>query len=157
MNSPRRRAGVSLLEALAATVILTLAALPLLSLFQGGVRRAAAGVDEVIAGQLLAELGEQVAAVPGEALRSATEHEPTTLDSEAGTLRDGARLGATWVLRLTSLPEGYRRKLRLTRAAPDLVHAEVTVTWRTAGGRTPSLAARRVLVLPDPHAGRTAW
>lgn len=156
-SSSLARTGFSILEGLVATVVLTMAALSLLGLFQGGVRRAEAGADEVVAGHLLAELGEEMAAAPAATLAEACAGEGLTLDSDAGTLEDGARLGAGWELRLSPLPVGYRRELRLRRGAPDLVQVEATVRWRTAGNRRPSLVARRLVVLPSEGGRSQAW
>jgi hypothetical protein len=141
------RSGLSLVEVLVAALVLAVVAIPLLDLFRSGIHETRAGLDEVLAANLAAELGEQLETLPFASLAQATGPLRRRYSSaDASLVPSGPIAGASGdVFRCSPLPHGFSRSVSLQRLAADVLLAEVLVEWSPGGVRPRRMLVRRCL------------
>jgi len=139
---------MSIVEVLVASIILAAVAVPLLTVFTGGLKMSKASIDEVTGANLAAEIAEQFELVPFSLLETITGGGVASYASADGTLQDGTPLaaGSPWKLRVAALPMGFTRKVTLQQAVAGVVLVSVDVVWEPAEGRTRTLTVKRLVV-----------
>ena len=143
---------MSILEVLIAAIIMALIAIPLLTMFQGGVRTTKATIKEVVGANLVAELSEQITAIPFATVESQIPggSDGCVLKSEDGSLADGKALNGRFAFHLSSLPEGYSRELELKRVGDDYLLAKCSITWRVNEERDRKIVVKKCVVRDSP-------
>lgn len=146
--SGARRAGMTILEVVIASMVLAVIAIPLIEVFQGGMRATRATVQEILGANLAAELAEQIEIVPYEVLRAEVKGSDRFYSSQAGTLENRAPIAETrnWFFRVSPLPAGFHRSLSLRPSPPEALLAEVRVGWSVGGKRDRDIVIRRMIV-----------
>lgn len=141
------RRGVSVLEVVVAVMVLATVSVPLLEIFQGGLRTTRATMREIAGTNLAAEVAEQLETVPFDVLLREVETGPRTWSSIDRTLEDGREVSpeSGWLFRLTAPPPGFTRELVAELVDLDLIHAEVRVTWIPRGRGPRTIRLRRAL------------
>lgn len=140
------RRGMSILEILVATMVMAVVAIPLMELYQQGVRTTRSSIYEVVGANLAAEVAEQLETLPHPSLVSCCGGADRLLASRNGTFADGTPVDGSYSFRLSPLPRGYERSLRLEVVADDVVVADVQVDWSVGGERERHITMRRALV-----------
>jgi hypothetical protein len=135
-----------MIEVVVATLVMAAVAIPLFGLFQSGIRTTHATIHEVQGVHLAAELAEQVETIPFDELGAAVPSGERRYSSQDGTLEDGVALGpAGFAFRVTPLPRGFSRRLRLVREEADLILAESEVGWSVGDLPVRQVLLRRYL------------
>ena len=143
-----KKRGMSIVEVLVAAMIMAAVAIPLLGLFQGGVRTTKATIQEVVGANLAAEMAEQVSTVPFLDISTIVPNvgdEQTFMTTDT-TLGDNLRFARNYNFHLSPLPQGFDRALNCRRLSEDILVISTLVEWSVADKRQRKVIVKKCLV-----------
>ena len=142
------RRGMTIIEVLVAAMIMAAVAVPLLGLFQGGVRTTKATIQEVVGANLAAEMAEQVVTVPFAKVAKLVPYagDEHTFMSTDGSLADGLQFTEEYGFHLATLPRGFARALNCRRLSDDIIILSSLVEWSVADRRIRKIVVKKCLV-----------
>lgn len=142
------RRAMTILEVVIASMVLAVIAVPLIEVFQGGMRATRATVQEIQGANLAAELAEQIEIVPYEVLKDEIKGSDRFYSSQGGSLDNRSPISELrhWHFRVSPMPAGFHRSLSLRPVAPGTLLAEARVGWTVGGARERDIVIRRMVV-----------
>ena len=139
---------MSIVEVLVAAMIMAAVAVPLLGLFQGGIRTTKATIQEVVGANLAAEMAEQVSTVPFLDIATIIPNvgDEQTFMTADSTLADKAPFAGNYSFHLSPLPKGFDRALNCRRLCADILIISALVEWTVASKRVRKVMVKKCLV-----------